>query len=86
MCYRAVRLRFIFADTEAHSPPRVQIVARVFHLKLEAFKTRLFSGSVWGPASFDVDTGTWRYRVDASDGTGFLISVIEFQQRCVFLR
>ena len=60
---------------------RAQIVARVFHQKLEALHTRLFSGAIWGAPGFDPLTNEWRYRIDGCDGNGYLVSVIEFQQR-----
>ena len=60
------------------------IVCRVFHHKLEALRARLLTGAAWGASSVDVDdTGnaTWRYNIKSDSGTGYIISVIEFQQR-----
>lgn len=61
--------------------PTAQIVARVFHLTLQAFHARLYSGAIWGAPHFE--DGEWRFAIKKNDGsgTGFLISVVEFQQR-----
>ena len=58
-----------------------ELTARIFKRKLDAFRTRLITGAIWGPPSAN-DDGTWAYCVEAPDGTGFVIDVIEFQNRC----
>ena len=60
------------------------VVCRVFHHKLEAIRARLLTGAAWGASSVDVDNegnATWKYRIKDAIGTGYIISVIEFQQR-----
>ena len=53
---------------------------RIFKAKLDALKTRLFTGAIWGPHCVDAD-GNWTCRIDAPGGSGYMIDVIEFQNR-----
>ena len=53
-------------------------------MKMVALKARMMSGSIWGACSvnFDVDgNAPWTYNIRDDNGNGYLISVIEFQQR-----
>lgn len=61
-----------------------EVVCRVFHMKMAALKARMMSGSIWGASCVNIDdagNSTWTYNIRGDDGTGYLISVIEFQQR-----
>ena len=60
------------------------VVCRVFHHKLEALRARLLTGAAWGASNVSVDeegNATWVYNVKDTLGKGYIISVIEFQQR-----
>ena len=60
------------------------IVCRVFHHKLEALRARLLTGAAWGASTVDVDdegNAAWKYSIKDASGKGYIISVIEFQQR-----
>jgi hypothetical protein len=60
------------------------LVCRVFHSKMVALKARMLSGSIWGPCTVEVDgsgNASWSYKIKGAHGNGYLISVIEFQQR-----